>query len=186
MVVSDPNKGGKQENKKSSFFGLLLGFFYNRTELILKTVLIFTVLACFTQSFSKELEVYKSVRFAMNPIEIMFISIVHAIFNIVKVFIPFVVVCGILKYVMIKSKKLKLEYVFNKTFKYEFLISFLVSFAFSVLFYTDLLVLTKYSKQLVESSMQIFVLFFASVLFTMTSMHGIIRGIEPIIKKNRK
>ena len=186
MVVSDPNNGGKQENKKSSFFGSLLGFFYNHTETILKTVLIFVVLICFTQSFAKELEVYKSVRFAMNPIEIMFISVVHAIFNIVKTFVPFVFVCGILKYAMIKSRKLKLDFVFNKTFKYEFFISFLVSFAFAVLFYTDLLVLTKHSKQLVESSIQIFMLFFASVLFTVTSMHGIIRGIEPVVKKIKK
>ena len=180
MVVSNPNNTGKQKR------GFLLGFFYNHTETILKTVLIFVVLVCFTQSFAKELEVYKSLRFAMNPIEIMFISVVHAIFNIVKIFVPFIVLCGITKYVMIKSRKLKLEYVFNKTFKYEFLISFLISFAFAVLFYTDLLVLTKYSKQLVESSVQIFVLFFASVLFTITSMHGIIRGIEPVITKIKK
>ena len=76
--------------------------------------------------------------------------------------------------------------MFNKNFKYEFLISFLISFAFAILFYTDLLVLTKYSRQLVESSIQIFVLFFASILFTLTSMHGIIKGIEPVISKIEK
>lgn len=186
MVVSDPNKTKKQENKKSSFFGKLLGFFYNYTETIIKTALLFIIAICFVQSFAKELDVYKSVRFAMNPIEIMFIGVVHAIFNIVKVFIPFVFVCGLLKYFMIKSKKMKLEYVFNKNFKYEFLISFLISFAFAILFYTDLLVLTKYSRQLVESSIQIFVLFFASILFALTSMHGIIKGIEPVISKIEK
>ncbi|MCR5506875.1 MAG: hypothetical protein K6F04_03445 [bacterium] len=186
MVVSDPNKTRKQENKKSSFFGKLLGFFYNHTGAIIKTVLVLSVILCFTQSFVKKLETYKLVGFAMNPIEIMFIGVVDAIFNIVKVFMPFIIVCGILKYVMIKSKKLKIEYVFNKSFKYELLVSFLVSFAFAILFYTDLLVLTKYSKQLIESSVQIFVLFFASVLFTISSMHGIVRGIEPIITKVKK
>ena len=186
MVISNPNNTNKQGNKKSSFLGSLLGFFYNRTETILKTVLLFVIVCCFAQSFSKELEVYKSLRFAMNPIEIMFISVVHAIFNIVKVFIPFVFVCGILKYAMIKSRKLKLVYVFNKDFKYELLVSFLISFAFSVLFYTDLLVLTKYSRQLVDSSLQIFVLFFISVLFAITSMHGIVKGIEPVLVKNKK
>ncbi|MBR1545110.1 MAG: hypothetical protein IJ638_04160, partial [Alphaproteobacteria bacterium] len=175
-----------QENKKSSFFGKLLGFFYNHTEAIVKTVLVLTVVLCFAQSFIKELEVYKSVRFAMNPIEIMFIGVVHAVFNIVKVFIPFVIVCGIVKYIMIKSRKLKIEFVFGKNFKYELLLSFLVSFAFTILFYTDLLVLTKYSKQLAHSSIQIFVLFFASVLFTLSSMHGIVNGIEPIVTKIKK
>lgn len=186
MVVSDPNNTGKRESKKSSFFGSLLGFFYDHTEAIIRTVLFLIVVCCFAQSFIKELEVYKSLRFTMNPIEIMFVGIVQSIFNIVKIFIPFVLVCGILKYIMIKSRKLKIGYVLNKTFKVELLISFLVSFAFSVLFYTDLLVLTKYSSQLLDSAMQIFVLFFASVLFTMLSMHGLIKGIEPIVFKNKK
>ncbi len=185
-MVSDPNKAPEQGNKKSSFLSSLLGFFYNHTNTILMSVLALVVVTCFAQSFIKELEVYKSVRFAMNPIEIMFIAVVHAVFNIVKVFIPFVIVCGISKYAMIKSRKLKLEYVFNKSFKYEFLFSFLISFAFSMLFYTDLLVLTKYSRQLIESSLQIFVLFFASVFFTVLSMHGIVKGIEPVITKIKK
>ena len=185
-MVSDPNKAPKQDNKKSSFMSSVLGFFYNHTNAIIMSVLAFVVVVCFAQSFVKELEVYKSLRFAMNPIEIMFIAVVHAVFNIVKIFVPFLILCGILKYAMIKSKKLKLEYVFNKSFKYEFLFSFLVSFGFSVLFYTDLLVLTKYSKQLLELSLQIFVLFFSSVLFTITSMHGIVKGIEPVITKIKK
>ncbi len=180
MVVSNPNNTGKQKR------GSLLGFFYNHTETILKIALLFIVAICFAQSFSKKIIVYKALRLATNPIDIMFIGIVDAIFNIIKVFIPFVFVCGILKYTMIKSRKLKLVYVFNKNFKYELLVSFLISFAFSILFYTDLLVLTKYSRQLLSSSVQIFVLFFLSVLFTMTSMHGIVRGIEPVIVKNKK
>lgn len=185
MVVSNPNKDKKEvgENKKTSFFGFLLGFFYNHTKGIIKTILILSVLVAFTTSFMKELEVYADMRFAMNPIEIIFIGFVDAVFNLVKYFIPFLFVCLIIKFIMIKSRKLKVEYIFNRQFKMQILIAFLLSFAFAVLFYTDVLAIATYSPQLVKSSVDIFMLSFFSILLTFTSLFGLLDGVDTVISK---
>lgn len=187
-MVSNPNdKTKKVESKKSSFLGSLLGFFYNHTKGILKFTLVFSVIVFFAFSFMKELDVYETLRFSMNPIEIFFIAVVDAIFSIIKFYVPFVFVCLILKFIMIKSRKLKVEYIFKNTFKVQSLIAFLLSFIFSVIFYVDVLLLTRYSPQLIRSSVEIFILSFVSVLFTLTSMHGLLSSIEPVlVKKDNK
>lgn len=188
MVVSSPDKDMKKvdENKKSSFFGSLSGFFYNHTKGIIEWVLSLYVIIAFVYSFLGKLNVYKAMRFAMNPIEIIFIGIVDAIFSIISFAVPFLLVCLILKLVMIKSRKLKVGYVLNKNFKIQILIAFLLSFGFAVLFYSDVLLLTRYSPRLVKSSIEIFVLSFISILFTLTSLYGVLNGVDPVIEKNKK
>ena len=181
-MVSNPNKKGDEVKKKSSLFSSLLGFFYNHTKKILSLYLAVVVIVSFSFAFIRELAVYEQIRFTMNPMKIMFISILYSIFDIVTYFVPVFAVMLILKYMMIRSRKIKLSSLFKKSLKIQMLISFVLSLCFAIIFYMDVLSLTNYSRQLIESSVELFVLFFLSILFVFSSMYGLMKGTSPILK----
>ena len=185
-MVSNPNKKGNDGKKKSSFFSSLLGFFYNHTKKILTVYLSLVVILSFVFAFIRELDVYKQIRFSTSPLEIMFISITYSIFDIIKYFVPVLLIVLIIKYFMIRRRKIKLNFIFRKSFKRQTLIAFTISFVFAVIFYFDVLLIKNYSRQLVESSLELFVLFFLSILFTMSSMYGLVKGVSPILKLEDK
>lgn len=184
-MVSNPNKKGDEVKKKTSFISSLLGFFYNHTKKILSIYLAVVVVFSFAFAFLRELDVYKEIGLASNPVEIMFISIAYSIFDIVKYFVPVVFAILIIKFIMMKLKNIKLKFVFKKSFKRQTLIAFTVSFIFATVFYFDILTITNYSRKLVESSLELFVLFFLSVLFTLSSMYGLIKGISPVFEQKK-
>lgn len=186
MVKSNPNKKGDEVvQKKTSLLSSLLGFFYTKTKKILNVYLSLVVIFSFAFAFYKELKVYSLVRFAMNPLEIMFISVVDAVFLIIKLFIPVLIVAVIAKLFMLKSRKIKVQPKFKKSFKRQTLIAFVVSFIFATLFYYDVVLVAKFSPQLVKSSVELFVLFFISVLFTLSSMYGVIKGVAPVLEEKK-
>lgn len=181
MQVSNPNKEKKTKSSHS-----LLGFFYNHTKGIVKTFLFVSVITLFVTSFLKKMETYELMRFMMNPLEIMFWGAIEAIHREIMVFIPFLFVCLIVKYFMVKSRKVKVERVFDKTFKLEIALSFVLSLILAILFYADILNVMKFTPRLVKSSVEIFVLLFASILFSLTSMYGVVKGVETVLLKKDK
>ncbi len=183
MKVENPNNVVGNVEKKSSLFSSLLGFFYNHTKGILKFILFWVCVFSFSFSFVKELSIFEELRFSMNPIEIMFIAVIDALFLMIKIYIPTLILIAFLKFIMIKKRKAKLEFIFNKNFKKQTLIAFLLSLLFSMIFYFDILFLTNtYSKKLVASSIQIFILFFISILMSLSCFYGFIKSVSPILK----
>ena len=185
MVVNNPNKKGGEVEKKSSFISSLLGFFYKHTKKILSIYLSLLVISAFVYAFIKKLDIYKAMRFEKNPLVPMFIGVTDAIFLIVQLFVPVCILLVIVKLIMIKLRKAKLKFVFRRSFKRQTLIAFLVAFAFSVLFYYDVLLVTKHTPQLIKSSIELFILFFISILFTISSLYGVIRGISPVVEEGK-
>ncbi len=184
-MVSNPNKKGGEVKKKSSLLSSLLGFFYNHTKMILGLYLSVVVIAAFSWDFIRELAVYEQIRFTMNPMEIMYISISYSIFDIVKYFVPVFVAVVILKYIMVKARRVKLAYLLKKSLKKQIGVSFILSLCFAIIFYVDVLSLAGYSNKLIESSIELFVLFFLSILFILLSMYGLVKGVSPILKAKK-
>ena len=185
-MVSNPNKKGNEVKKKTSFISSLLGFFYNHTKKILSVYLALVVVFSFAFAFIRELDVYKQIRFSTNPVEIMFISIAYSIFDIIKYFVPVLIIALIVKYIMMKARKIKLKFVFKRSFKRQTMIAFTISFVFAIIFYFDVLLVTNYSRQLVESSLELFILFFLSVLFTLSPMYRSLKGISSVFEHQKQ
>lgn len=184
-MVSNPNKKGDEVKKEPSLSSSLLGFFYNHTKMILSFYLAVVVIVAFSFDFIRELAVYEQIRFTMNPMEIMYISISYSIFDIVKYFVPVFLIVSIIKYIMVKVRKAKLAYLFKKSLRRQMTISFILSLCFSIIFYMDVLSVTSYSRQLIESSIELFILFFLSILFILLSMYGLVKGVSPILKAKK-
>jgi hypothetical protein len=144
------------------------------------------VSASFLSSFSNKLIDFKDFRYAMNPVEIMFIGAVDALFMVVRLFVPVLLAAVILKYAIVKWKGVGIDRLLRPSFKRQAALSLLLSALFAGVFYADVSFLAGSNGQLVRSAFAIFMLFFVSILFTMTSMYGLLRGFSAIIAKGAK
>ncbi|MDR1477261.1 MAG: hypothetical protein LBI17_04010 [Rickettsiales bacterium] len=164
----------------------VLGFFYVHSKKLLTLWLAIAVSAAFLSSFARELDVFRQFRFAMNPFEIMFIGVINAVFMAIRLFVPALLAVVVLKYLIIKWKKSSIDRLFRPSFRRQLVISLALSLIFAGVFYVDVSLLAGYSRQLVSSSLDIFSLFFASILFTISSMYGLVRGFSSIVSRGRK
>lgn len=172
--------------KKDSRFETLLGFFYANSKKLLAMWLAVVVSASFLSSFSDKLMTFKEYRYAMNPVEIMFIGVIDAMFMVIRLFVPVLLALAALKYLVIKWKGAGIDRLFRPSFKRQVLISFLLSAMFSVVFWADVSYMSGNTGRLWGVTFDVFALFFASILFAMTSMYGLVRGFSSIIAKGAK
>jgi hypothetical protein len=163
-----------------------LGFFYAHTKKLLTVWMGIVVIAAFMSSFFKELIVYRAIGFSIHPLEIMTMGVIKAVFLTVQLFVPVLLAFVLIKLIVMKGKNIPLARTLKRSFKRQLVISFLVALAFGGLFYVDIAASTGASSRLTLASVEIFLLAFMSVLFTLTSMYGFMKGFAPVVVHGRK
>ncbi|MDR2099158.1 MAG: hypothetical protein LBO78_04010 [Rickettsiales bacterium] len=166
--------------------GTWLGFFYHHTKKFLSVWLSIVVISAFVSSFLRELDVYKRIGFSIHPLEIMTIGVIDAVFMTVQLFVPVLIAVLLLKVVIMIGKGIPFPRLLKRSLKKQVAISLIVAALFGGLFYANIAGTSGASLRLARASGEIFLLEFMSVLFTLTSMYGLMKGFAPIVIQGRK
>jgi hypothetical protein len=164
----------------------MLGFFYMHTRKMLTVWLAIVVASSFLSAFARKLLVYRELKFGIHPLEIMFTGVIDAVFLTLHLFVPVFVAAVIIRYAIIRAKKIHLPHFFEPTFRRQASISLGLAILLGGFFYADIYSSTGYSESVMKYSAKVGVLAFAAVLFTFTALYGLIRGFSPIVRDERK